>query len=92
MPYSSVVMQLVYNGTIKKRISLEPKLPNANIKVGQKAIVKIYALNFKTFEGEIIEIMPEKSNLIPARIKITTGLKDRKIKTKSKVFVKVKTN
>lgn len=66
------------------------KLPSKNLKVGQKAIVKIYSQAFKTFEGEVVEIMPEKSNLIPAKIKITTGLKDRKIKTKSKAFAKVK--
>lgn len=66
------------------------KLPSKNLKVGQKAIVKIYSQAFKTFEGEVVEIMPEKSNLIPAKIKITTGLKDRKIKTKSKAFAKVR--
>lgn len=66
------------------------KLPSKNLKVGQKATVKIYTLDFKTFEGEIVEILPEKSNLIPAKIKITTGLKNRKIKTKAKAFVKVR--
>lgn len=66
------------------------KLPSKNLKVGQKATVKIYTLDFKTFEGEVVEILPEKSNLIPAKIKIATGLKDRKIKTKSKAFAKVR--
>ena len=66
------------------------KLPSKNLKVGQRATVKIYTLNFKTFEGEVVEILPEKSNLIPAKIRITTGLKDRKIKTKAKAFAKVK--
>ncbi len=66
------------------------KLPSKNLKAGQKATVKIYTLDFKTFEGEIIEILPEKSNLIPAKIKITTGLKDRKIKTNARAFVKVR--
>ena len=66
------------------------KLPSKNLKVGQKASVKIYTTSFKTFEGEVVEILPEKSNLIPAKIKITTGLKDRKIKTKARAFVKVR--
>ncbi len=66
------------------------KLPSKNLKVGQKASVKIYTTSFKAFEGEVVEILPEKSNLIPAKIKITTGLKDRKIKTKARAFVKVR--
>ena len=51
------------------------KLPSKNLKIGQKATVKIYTLDFKTFEGEIVEILPEKSNLIPVKIKISNNAK-----------------
>jgi len=58
--------------------------------LGQKATIKIYTLDFKIFKGEIVEIMPEKSNLIPVKIKILNEIKNCKIKNNSRAFVRVK--
>ena len=66
------------------------KINNENLKVGQKASIKIYTLDFKVFEGEIVEIMPEKSNLIPVKIKITSDIAKCKIKNNSRAYVKIK--
>ena len=61
-----------------------------DLKIGKKATVKVYTLCFKTFEGEVVEIMPEKSNLIPVKIKISNNAKNCNIKTNAKAFVKIK--
>ena len=68
------------------------KLPNANIKVGQKAIVKIYFAGFKKLNGEIIEILPEKKNYISAKIKINDNFKRDNLKSGAKAFVRVRAN
>ena len=66
------------------------KLYKEDLKIGKKATVKVYTLCFKTFEGEVVEIMPEKSNLIPVKIKISNNAKNCNIKTNAKAFVKIK--
>lgn len=66
------------------------KLYKEDLKIGKKATVKVYTLCFKTFEGEVVEIMPEKSNLIPVKIKISNNAKKCNIKTNAKAFVKIK--
>ena len=67
------------------------KIHSKNLKLDQKASVKIYSAGFKTFEGKIIEIMPENNNLIPIKIKISNNHKNCNIKSNSKAFVKIKT-
>lgn len=59
--------------------------------LGQKVSVKIYTLDFKTLKGEIVEILPENSNLIPVRIKILSEIKNCKIKNNAKAFVRART-
>lgn len=67
------------------------KLPNTNLKVGQKATVKVYSAGFKKLNGEIVEMLPEKQNYIPTKIKITDCVKKYNLKTGAKAFVRVKT-
>ncbi|MBQ8635706.1 HlyD family secretion protein [bacterium] len=66
------------------------KMHADDLKLEQKASIKIYTLDFKIFEGEIVEIMPEKSNLIPVKIKITNDIGKCKIKNNSRAYVKIK--
>lgn len=66
------------------------KLPNANIKIGQKATVKIYSAGFKKLNGEIVEILPEKQNYISAKIKIIDCVEKYNLKKEAKALVKVK--
>lgn len=68
------------------------KLPNANIKVGQKAIVKIYSAGFKKLNAQVVEILPEKQNYISAKIKINDSVKKYNLKSGAKAFVRVKSN
>ena len=65
------------------------KLPNANFKSGQKATVKVYCDGLKKLSGEVAEILPEKKNYIPVKIK-TLNTNKCKIKAGSKAFVRVK--
>ena len=65
------------------------KLPNANFKSGQKATVKVYCDGLKKLSGEVTEILPEKKNYIPVKIKIANPNKC-KINSGSKAFVSVK--
>lgn len=65
------------------------KLPNANFKSGQKATVKVYCDGLKKLSGEVAEILPEKKNYIPVKIKIENPNKC-KIKAGSKVYASVK--
>ena len=65
------------------------KLPNANFKSGQKATVKVYCDGLKKLSGEVAEILPEKKNYIPVKIKMLNANKC-KIRAGSKAFVRVK--
>lgn len=56
----------------------------------KNALIKFYSLDFKLYKGEIAEILPQKANLIPVKIKITSDIKKSKIKTGSKACVKIK--
>ncbi|MBR5303263.1 MAG: HlyD family secretion protein [Candidatus Gastranaerophilales bacterium] len=66
------------------------KLPNANIKVGQKALVKIYSGGFKKLSGEVVEMLPEKQNYIPVKIKIIDCVDKYNFKKGAKAFVRLK--
>jgi len=68
------------------------KLPNTNLKVGQKANIKIYTAALKRFDGEITEILPQKTGVVSVKIKITDSIEKYNIKSKAKAYVKVKTN
>lgn len=60
------------------------------LKLAKNALIKFYALDFKLYKGEIVEILPQKANLIPVKIKITNDIKKCKIKTNLKAYVKIK--
>ena len=66
------------------------KLPNAIFKTGQKATVKLYCDGLKKLNGEVVEILPEKKNYIPVKIKMINSNKC-KIRANSKAFISVKT-
>lgn len=66
------------------------KLPNANIKVGQKALIKVYSGGFKKLSGEVVEMLPEKQNYIPVKIKIIDCVDKYNFKKGTKAFVRVK--
>lgn len=68
------------------------KLPNSEIKTGQKAVVKIYSATLKKLNGQIYEILPQKGNNIPVKIKITDSIEKCGIKTGAKAYVKVRVN
>lgn len=60
------------------------------LKSAKSAFIKFYSLDFKLYKGEIVEILPQKANLIPVKIKITNDIKKDKIKTNLKACVKIK--
>lgn len=66
------------------------KLPKTNLKIGQKAIVKIYTAALKRFNGEIVEILPHKANVVSLKIKITDSIEKYNIKSNAKAFVRVR--
>ncbi|MBQ4647347.1 MAG: HlyD family secretion protein [Candidatus Gastranaerophilales bacterium] len=66
------------------------KAHNANIKIGQKATIKIYSAGFAKFSGEIVEILPEKANYISTKIKINDNVEKYNLKTGAKAIVKLK--
>lgn len=66
------------------------KLPKTNLKIGQKASVKIYTAALKRFNGEVVEILPQKQNVVSLKIKITDSIEKYNIKTGAKAFVRVK--
>ena len=68
------------------------KLPKTNLKTGQKANVKIYTAALKRFNGEIVEILPQKANVVSLKIKITDSIEKYNIKSGAKAFVRVKAN
>ena len=67
------------------------KLPKTNLKIGQKANVKIYTAALKRFNGEIVEMLPQKQNVVSLKIKITDSIEKYNIKSGAKAFVKIKT-
>jgi len=66
------------------------KLPKTNLKIGQKASVKIYTAALKRFNGEIVEILPQKANVVSVKIKITDSIEKYSIKSSAKAFVRIK--
>ena len=66
------------------------KLPKTDLNIGQKANVKIYTAALKRFNGEIVEILPQKANVISAKIKITDSIEKYNIKSGAKAFVRIK--
>lgn len=66
------------------------KQPDLNFKKGQKAMVKIYSAGFAKLNGEVVEILEEKSNYIPIKIKLNDNVQKYNIKTGAKAYARVK--
>lgn len=72
VPYSSVVRQLVYNGTIKNRISFDPMLPILKIKMSVINFRYLFIFHLQK------NLKPHKFPLEQAKIKIAHEMINRK--------------
>ncbi|MBQ7287407.1 MAG: HlyD family secretion protein [Candidatus Gastranaerophilales bacterium] len=68
------------------------KTPKTNITLGQKAVVKVYSSGFIKLNGEVVEMLPEKTNSVGVKIKITQSIEKYTIKPSAKVTVEIKAN
>ena len=66
------------------------KIKDAKIKVGQKALVKIYSAGFTKMDGVVVEILPEKNNVSYVKIKIKNNVERYNLKSGAKAYVRMK--